>query len=120
MREGARRAADWAPDTRPGLPQPFALRGYRIRDVREACRARSALNSAANFLRALLNSASSSAVNCRQASAHDDVIFSVALKHFRKSWEVQTAHPISGTGVIYLDKRGKRHAAPLKIADLDS
>jgi hypothetical protein len=56
-------------------------------------------------------------VNCRQASAHDDVIFSVALKHFRKSWEVQTAHPISGTGVIYLDKRGKRHAAPLKIAD---
>jgi len=51
---------------------------------------------------------------------YDDVIFLVALKHFQKSWEVQTAHPISGTGVIYVDKRGKRHAAPLRIADLDS
>lgn len=51
---------------------------------------------------------------------YDDVIFLVALKRFRTSWEVQTAHPISGTGVVYLDKRGKRHAAPLNIADLDS
>jgi hypothetical protein len=50
---------------------------------------------------------------------YDDVIFLVALRRFRTSWEVQTAHPISGTGVPYLDKRGRRHAAPLIIADLD-
>jgi hypothetical protein len=50
---------------------------------------------------------------------YDDVIFLVALRRFRTSWEVQTAHPISGTGVAYLDKRGRRHAAPLIIADLD-
>jgi hypothetical protein len=49
-----------------------------------------------------------------------DVTLLVALKQFRTSWEVQTAHPISGTGVVYLDKRGKRHAAPLNMADLDS
>jgi hypothetical protein len=42
------------------------------------------------------------------------------VKHFRTGWEVQTAHPISGTGVVYLDKQGRRHAAPLNIADLGS
>ena len=51
---------------------------------------------------------------------YDDVIFLVALRQFRTSWEVQTAHPISGTGVVYLDKQGRRHAAPLNIRDLDS
>jgi hypothetical protein len=51
---------------------------------------------------------------------YDDAIFLVALKHFRSGWEVQTAHPISGTGVVYLDKEGRRHAVPLKIADLGS
>jgi hypothetical protein len=51
---------------------------------------------------------------------YDDVIFLVALKQFRKGWEVQTAHPISGTGVVYLDKQGRRHAVPLNIVDLAS
>ena len=51
---------------------------------------------------------------------YDDVIFLVALKQFRSGWEVQTAHPISGTGVEYLDKQGRRHAVALNIADLGS
>lgn len=51
---------------------------------------------------------------------YDDAIFLVALKQFRKGWEVQTAHPISGRGVVYLDKQGRRHAVPLNIADLGS
>lgn len=50
----------------------------------------------------------------------DGVIFLVALKQFRTGWEVQTAHPISGWGVVYLDKQGRRHAVPLNRADLGS
>lgn len=50
---------------------------------------------------------------------YDDVIFLVALRQFRTGWGVQTAHPISGNGVVYLDKQGRRHAVPPNIADLN-
>lgn len=48
----------------------------------------------------------------------DDVVFLVALRRFRTGWEVQTAHPLSGRGVVYLDKQGRRHPVPPNITDL--
>jgi hypothetical protein len=49
---------------------------------------------------------------------YDGVILEIPIRLIGKSWEVSTAHPISGEGVNHVESAGHRTALPLNIDDL--